>query len=78
MRNFDYSFLKNSLLPTNLLGITNSIAERKALDQIRKRNFQNIFTKLERLKTQNISKSVQNILYKNPTLQRFLLYWLFG
>jgi hypothetical protein len=47
MRKFDYSFLKNSLLPINLLGITNSIAELKALDKIRKRDFQDIFTKLE-------------------------------
>jgi len=39
MRKFDYSFLKNSLLPTNLFGITNSIAELKALDKIRKRDF---------------------------------------
>ena len=49
MRKFDYSFLKNTLLPCNLLGITNSIAELKALGQIRKRDFQKIFTKLESL-----------------------------
>jgi len=36
-----------NLLPANLLGITNSIAELKALDKIRKRDFQEIFTKLE-------------------------------
>ena len=34
MRKFDYSFLKNSLLSANLFGITNSIAELKALDTI--------------------------------------------
>ena len=39
MKKFDYSFLKNSLLPSNLLGITNSIAELKALEKIRKRDF---------------------------------------
>jgi len=33
MRKLNYSFLKNSLLPGYLLGITNSIAELKVLDQ---------------------------------------------
>ena len=40
MRKFDYSFLKNLRLPTNLLGVSNSIAELKTLEQIRKRDFQ--------------------------------------
>jgi hypothetical protein len=34
--------LKNSLLPANLLGITNSIAELKALDKIGKREINHI------------------------------------
>ena len=65
MRKFDYSFLKNSLLPTNLLGITNSIAELKVLEQIRKRDFQKIFTKLETIaKVQSVkgSNAIENIV----------------
>jgi len=64
MRKFDYSFLKNSLLPGRLLGITNSIAELKALDQIRKRDFPRIFTKLESIaKVQSVkgSNAIENI-----------------
>jgi len=46
MRKIDYSFFKTALLPGNFLGITNSIAELKALGHTRKRDFQHIFTLL--------------------------------
>ena len=75
MRKFDYSFLKNSLLPTNLLGITNSIAELKALDQIRKRDFQNIFTKLESIaKVQSVkgSNAIENIVTTDKRIEEIV------
>ena len=75
MRKFDYSFLKNSLLPTNLLGITNSIAELKALDKIRKRDFQNIFTKLESIaKVQSVkgSNAIENIVTTDKRIEEIV------
>ena len=75
MRKFDYSFLKNSLLPTNLLGITNSIAELKALDKIRKRDFQNIFTKLEIIaKVQSVkgSNAIENIVTTDKRIEEIV------
>ena len=47
MKKFDYSFLRNSLLPANLINITSNIAELKSLESVRKKDFQKIFTKLE-------------------------------
>ena len=73
MRKFDYSFLKNSLLPTSLLGITNSIAELKALDKIRKRDFPNIFTKLESIaKVQSVkgSNAIESIVTTESVLKK--------
>ena len=75
MRKFDYSFLKNSLLPTNLLGITNSIAELKALEQIRKRDFQKIFTKLESIaKVQSVkgSNAIENIVTTDKRIEEIV------
>jgi Fic family protein len=65
MRKFDYSFLKNALLPTGLLGITNTISELRALDNVRKRDFGVIFTKLENIaKVQSVksSNAIENII----------------
>ena len=75
MRKFDYSFLKNSLLPTNLLGITNSIAELKALEQIRKHDFQKIFTKLESIaKVQSVkgSNAIENIVTTDKRIEEIV------
>jgi len=75
MRKFDYSFLKNSLLPTNLLGITNSIAELKTLEQVRKRDFQKIFTKLESIaKVQSVkgSNAIENIITTDKRIEEIV------
>ncbi|MDR1418684.1 MAG: hypothetical protein LBI80_06010 [Endomicrobium sp.] len=37
MRKFDYSFLRHSLLPVNLINITSNIAELKSLESVRKK-----------------------------------------
>ncbi|MDR0793633.1 MAG: Fic family protein [Chitinophagaceae bacterium] len=75
MRKFDYAFLKNTLLPTNLLGITNSIAELKTLEQIRKQDFQNIFTKLENIaKIQSVkgSNAIENIITTDKRIEEIV------
>ncbi|MDR2584620.1 MAG: Fic family protein [Prevotellaceae bacterium] len=75
MRKFDFTFLKNSLLPTNLLGITNTIAELKVLAQVRKRDFQMIFTKLEGIaKVQSVkgSNAIENIVTKDKRIEEIV------
>ncbi|MDL2312757.1 Fic family protein [Bacteroidales bacterium OttesenSCG-928-B11] len=75
MRIFDYSFLKSSLLPVNLLGITSSIAELRALEQIRKHDFQNIFTKLENIaKIQSVkgSNAIENIITTDKRIEEIV------
>jgi len=75
MRKFDYSFLKNSLLPTNLFGMSNSIAELKALEQVRKRDFQKIFTKLETIaKVQSVkgSNAIENIVTTDKRIEEIV------
>jgi Fic family protein len=75
MRKFDYSFLKHSLLPANLLGITNHIAELKVLEQIRKREFQKIFTKLEVIaKVQSVkgSNAIENIVTTDKRIEEIV------
>jgi Fic family protein len=47
MRNFDYGFLENGLLPANLLNITNAISALKVMESERKNLYPNIFTSLE-------------------------------
>jgi len=75
MRKFDYSFLKNALLPTSLLGITNAIAELKMLEQLLKRDFQKIFTKLESIaKVQSVkgSNAIENIVTTDKRIEEIV------
>jgi Fic family protein len=75
MKKFDYSFLKNSLLPINLLGITNSIAELKALETVRKKDFPKIFTKLESIaKVQSVkgSNAIENIISTDKRIEEIV------
>ncbi|MCL2245837.1 MAG: Fic family protein [Lentimicrobiaceae bacterium] len=75
MRKFDYSFLKNSLLPANLLGITNNIAELKVLEQVRKYDFPKIFTKLENIaKVQSVkgSNAIENIVTTDKRIEEIV------
>ena len=75
MRKFDYSFLKNSLLPANLFGITNTIAELKALEQVRKHDFPKIFTKLENIaKVQSVkgSNAIENIVTTDKRIEEIV------
>ena len=75
MRKFDYSFLKNLLLPVNLLGVTNSIAELKALEVIRKKDYPKIFTKLESIaKLQSVkgSNAIENIVTSDRRIEEIV------
>ncbi len=58
MRKFDYSFLDNGLLPTNLINLTSVIYSLKASSNIRKDEFEKIFTELEKIaKVQSVKSS---------------------
>lgn len=47
MRQFDYSFLNNGLLPAKLINLTSNIAALKTMAGVRKDKYTQIFTELE-------------------------------
>ena len=58
MHKFDYSFLNNGLLPASLLNITSSVFAFKSLANLRKEEFNRIFTELEVIaKVQSVKSS---------------------
>ncbi len=58
MRKFDYSFLDNGLLPANLINLTGAIYSLKTGAQIRKNEYEKIFTELEKVaKVQSVKSS---------------------
>ncbi len=58
MRKFDYSFLGNGLLPANLINITGLIYSLKKGSEIRKDEYEKIFTELEKVaKVQSVKSS---------------------
>lgn len=75
MKKFDYSFLKNSLLPANLINITSNIAELKSLENMRKKDFQKIFTKLESIaKIQSVkgSNAIEGIITSDKRIEEIV------
>ena len=58
MRKFDYSFLDNGVLTTNLVNLTSVIYSLKTASNIRKEEFKKIFTELEKIaKVQSVKSS---------------------
>lgn len=58
MRKFDYSFLNNGLLPSNLINLTSNIASLKTMAGVRKEEFAKVFTELEAVaKVQSVKSS---------------------
>lgn len=58
MRKFDYSFLNNGLFPANLINITGVIYSLKTGSEIKKDEFERIFTELEKIaKVQSVKSS---------------------
>lgn len=58
MRKFDYSFLDNGMLPANLINITGVIYSLKTGSEIRKTEYEKIFTELEKVaKVQSVKSS---------------------
>lgn len=58
MHKFDYSFLNNGMLPTQLVNVTASISSLKTSSQFRKNDFEKVFTELEKIaKIQSVKSS---------------------
>lgn len=58
MRKFDYSFLDNGLLPANLINLTGLIYSLKTGAEIRKDEYEKVFTELEKIaKVQSVKSS---------------------
>lgn len=58
MRRFDYSFLDNGLLPANLINLTGVIYSLKTGAEIRKDEYEKLFTELEKIaKVQSVKSS---------------------
>ena len=58
MHKFDYSFLNNGLLPSQLVNVTASISSLKTASQFRKNDYQKVFTELEKIaKIQSVKSS---------------------
>ena len=63
------------MFSSNLLGITNSIAALKTLEQVRKRDFPKIFTKLESIaKVQSVkgSNAIENIVTTDKRIEEIV------
>lgn len=75
MHKFDYSFLDNGLLPSQLVNITSSIASLKTLSSTRKTEYQKIFTELESVaKVQSVksSNAIEGIVTSDQRIQEIV------
>ena len=75
MRKFDYSFLSDGLFPANLINITGLIYSLKTGAEIRKDEFQKIFTDLEKVaKVQSIKSSneIEGIVTSDERIQEIV------
>ena len=75
MRKFDYSFLNNGLLPANLINITGVIYSLKTGSDIRKDEFEKIFTELEKIaKVQSVksSNAIEGIITSDDRIKEIV------
>lgn len=75
MRKFDYSFLDNGLLPANLINLTSTIYSLKTGSEIRKDEYEKIFTELEKIaKVQSIksSNAIEGIITSDERIQEIV------
>lgn len=75
MRKFDYSFLDNGLLPTKLVNLTSVIYSLKTSSNIRKDEFEKIFTELEKIaKVQSVksSNAIEGIVTSDERIEEIV------
>ena len=75
MRKFDYSFLDNGLLPANLINLTGVIYSLKTGAEIRKDEYEKIFTELEKIaKVQSVksSNAIEGIVTSDERIKEIM------
>lgn len=75
MKKFDYSFLDNGLLPANLINLTAVIYSLKTGAEIRKDEYEKIFTELEKIaKVQSIksSNAIEGIITSDERIKEIV------
>lgn len=75
MRRFDYSFLSKELLPPDLMNVTNTISELKAMAAVRKESYENVFLKLESVaKVQSVkgSNAIEGIITTDKRIEQIV------
>lgn len=75
MRKFDYSFLKNGLLPANLVNLASGIYSLKTMANLRKERFMKIFTELEGIaKIQSVkgSNAIEGIVTSDERIKEIV------
>lgn len=75
MRRFDYSFLDNGLLPANLINLTSIIYSLKTGAEIRKDDYEKIFTELEKIaKIQSVksSNAIEGIITSDERIKEIV------
>jgi Fic family protein len=75
MRKFDYSFLKNGLLPASLINLTSNISSLKTMAGVRKGEYAQVFTELEAVaKVQSIKSSneIEGIITSDERIQAII------
>lgn len=75
MRKFDYSFLDKGLLPANLVNLTSAIYSSKTGAEIRKDEYEKIFTELEKIaKVQSVksSNAIEGIITSDERIKQIV------
>lgn len=75
MKKFDYSFLDNGLLPANLINLTGVIYALKTGAEIRKDEYEKIFTELEKIaKVQSVksSNAIEGIITSDERIKQIV------
>lgn len=75
MRKFDYSFLDNGLLPANLINLTSAIYSLKTGAEVRKDEYEKIFTELEKIaKIQSVksSNAIEGIITSDERIKEIV------
>lgn len=72
MRQFDYSFLYNGLLPANLLNVIANISASKTMARVRQAQYSQLFTELEsiaRVQSIRSSNAIEGIVTSDERIQ---------
>ena len=75
MKRFDYSFLDNGLLPANLINITGTIYSLRTGADIRKDEYERIFTELEKIavvQSVKSSNAIEGIITSDERIEEIV------